>query len=127
MREIKFRAWDKRHNTMIGMEELADNWGFCIFYQYEYDYGLKVMQSTGLHDKNGVEIFEGDIVRAHHANYYDEEFGKEPEYNPWVGAVEYRPGSYLIVGRDAYTPMLSNITITSLEVMGNIHQHPSLL
>ncbi len=60
MREFKFRAWDKWRNEMI-----APNGGDFIGWHGPSNWGkcFEVMQYTGLKDKNGVEIYEGDIVR----------------------------------------------------------------
>lgn len=61
MREIKFRAWDKEKEEMIGWETLCLNpVGFNNSLRGEGNW--IAMQSTGLKDKNGKEIWEGDIV-----------------------------------------------------------------
>lgn len=70
MREIKFRAWDKKTNEMLDMVTVAcerkDPWPPLYFKDgiingiEHQDYVL--MQYTGLKDKNGKEIYEGDIV-----------------------------------------------------------------
>lgn len=118
MREIKFRAWDKVNKAFMSSEEFAihdgDVMGLC--YGNEMDDVLtdqvELMQYTGLKDKNGVEIYEGDIVRL--------SLG-------WItvkAEVKYS-GSQFIVDIDSV--MSRSLDAYLVKIIGNKFQNPELL
>lgn len=139
MREIKFRAWDDSISKMISWEELlsvtVDGRSFfglqSILKGEGYHYNLE--QFTGLHDKNGKEIYEGDIVSF---SGFDHRgvvqfargvYGVNWEYaknqNPeWKEGRLYGSWGHLHNLRHFADDLLNDTS-----VIGNIHENPKLL
>ena len=81
-----------------------------------------LMQSTGLKDKNGVEIFEGDILlhTSSSVNYSD------TYWHSYVQAYRMDNGAFRIKGKHIYDTDLMSAR-SRIEVVGNIYQHQKLL
>ena len=126
MREIRFRAWDKSEKKMIDSSEFIVWDLLCDFHESNFkDDGYVFMQSTGLKDKNGVEIFEGDVVEYKYITRCDEtESGKRTvEYDEYQCG--FSPFCYQTDVDDCwYNYLIKN---ESIEVIGNIHENPELL
>lgn len=130
----KFRAWDKQEcefvpylrnivlkhdGTIEGIEYEMPHEGI-VYNDISY---FELMQSTGLKDKNGVEIFEGDILKVF---IFD---GKGPH-----AKVIFKNGMFGIeddmfgYGYDKGLYTLNQIiSIRDAEVIGNKYQHPHLI
>lgn len=133
----KFRAWDRYEEVMTNQEGIyfgaMDHDGMleslilCLEERYE------LMQSTGLKDKNGVEIFEGDVVRSFsNINRVSDPYLTtiEPEYGYKV--VIYSDGAFVLSddGKREYSGVLNHYSgamTKDFEVVGNIYENPDLL
>lgn len=121
-REIKFRAWDEASHEMICHE--------C----FEFDKftntpdQFEVMQYTGLKDKNGAEIYEGDLVADHyfknhvsiHKVYWADSYGCWSTINLKDPIVDRKQLAYFNEAKDLHRNEY-------LEVIGNIYEDPELL
>lgn len=117
MREIKFRAWNIEKKKMVSWGEMVRNkeWLQSIMGNEFYAttpprYLWERMQFTGLHDKNGKEIYEGDIVEVNDCKY----------------TIIFRGMGFWFVDSDddgwVYDPNVYLIT-----VLGNIYENSDLL
>ncbi|NBL00675.1 MAG: hypothetical protein EOM50_22285 [Erysipelotrichia bacterium] len=120
----KFRAFLKDTNEIVDVENIF--FELCVvkltnneFYEFE---DIILMQSTGLHDKNGVEMFEGDIVE--HLDFNSNEISKS-EVRILKGCF------YLVISVDGFkydVPMMDlKDDECILEIKGNVHENTELL
>ncbi len=131
-REIKFRAWWKSTAMMVQVNTLHSHGGIEFEVPATYQDGsermesdccdepdqYELMQFTGLKDKNGVDIYEGDVVQR---SVFPE--GEMKRHKPV--AVEFGHG---VFSTDSMSPILGNIQPhQELEVIGNIYENPDLL
>ena len=118
MREIKFRAWDGMTNKMFNWKQLRKSKKHNFLEAVELqDTGVILMQFTGLKDKNGKEIFEGDIIKAIYED--KEEFG-EVYFDEFSASFDVRGECWLSV---------EDLTCSDkyYEVIGNIYENPKLI
>lgn len=125
-RDIKFRAWDEVSEKMLNWNEFLDTNMKNTFIAPEST-GLILMQYTGLHDKNGKEIYEGDIVLLD--CYYYEEPAFSGEFKVIYDDIN---GMWLLVDLENKDRGFAFGEIRSyykaeIEVIGNIYDNPELL
>ena len=124
MREIKFRAWDNEENRFFPIGKLI--WGTKGLEAFREDgwnidkiYSCVIEQYIGLHDKNGKEIYEGDIVLTDWDSKTAVKWEVQSKHECW-GHGEY---GYEVNSGFSYSTYEEN----DIEVVGNIHENPELL
>lgn len=133
MRDVKFRAWGIKSKVMVDVAELlwtvgglrAHGAGCYIEGGYRdgdevEDNNIILMQYTGLKDKNGKEIYEGDIVYYETAAEDDAAQGYGPQ-----ALVEWLDKKASFVAMDSGDNLLG--IHQHLEVIGNTYENPELL
>lgn len=124
----KFRAWDKEADTM---HDVTSIWFDRNNEQYKLGHvsfpsqetvdtifdNFELMQSTGLKDKNGVEIFEGDIVKI-----IGDVLGDD------MSVIRFTEGGFYLDYKNLDTEfeLLYSIDLP-IEIIGNIYENPELL
>ena len=125
MREIKFRAWLKSNNLMYdvlcidtaekkALIERGDMRGYA-----KYPDETILMQCIGLKDKNGKDIYEGDIVKA-------------ISFARWIGVVEYSDENQAFIFDDLDKKYRGKSTVfmnqfdDGFEILGNIYGNPDI-
>lgn len=150
MREIKFRAWDKKTETMAEfLTPFIAEGGYLYFSKMQNGASEKwedgtgivnesiiLMQYTGLKDKNGKEIWEGDIVKYKFIYGFDA-YDYRNEYKPnlpsdnlseEIKEVKFINGEFSPRedGENCYDGYYSWRTF-DFEIIGNIYENPELL
>jgi len=129
MREIKtkFRAWDKKDKrliydkqvfiplrvTNVGIFKLNPSKKEETWLLIDDESRFDLMQHTGIKDKNGIDIYEGDVVKS---------FAHDDEYHNYI--IQFQRGGFVVqseYGLCAYVDIFNNY-----EVIGNIYETPDL-
>lgn len=136
MREIKFRYFNKEDNKMYPVETLYFDKDGILKSQITY-FG-EIMQSTGLFDKHGKEIFEYDVLAITSSEkeiVTDEGHGPMNDYAQ-IKAVIFEKGSFgcdmdkdevFYSGFTSLEEIRQDAGEDSIEIIGNIHENPELI
>lgn len=139
MRKIKFRSFIERLKLMTMVTDIDfDNAEITAYYFNDYHFikigDINLMQYTGLRDKNGIEIYEGDILEL--INEDGERIKCVVEFGNRIlttehGAIIDIQCFYFKIGDRKTNPVANNYCgkhdLKIIEVMGNIYENPELL
>lgn len=125
MREIEFRAWLKKHLKLVNVKRIDFEAQEIVYDEIDFEYedvirektalfkDISLLEYTGLKDKNGVKIFEGDIVRC------------DDEICTIVWDEQYL--TYAVNFKEDGNTNLGDFDSKDLEVIGNIYENKELL
>lgn len=130
MREIKFRAWSNKTKTMY-IPEMGMSW-MLQFPNGEYgnEGVFELMQFTGLLDKNGKEIYEGDVIQTPHYilngkfYYLHHKIIYNQEYSSFTVTNLSNITDDLKVNGNTFLYVLCKEE--DIEVIGNVYDNPEL-
>jgi uncharacterized phage protein (TIGR01671 family) len=142
-REIKFRAWDSKKKEWIDSFQIYSDSGKIVGKNHAYG-NINLVQYTGLKDKNGVEIYEGDVVNAFcYIITVDHDFSEARKYvssniKDTTKRVDTR-ARFKVYWNDSFSQysfkcidntdayICIDVSEREYEVIGNIHENKELL
>ncbi|MDD3926358.1 MAG: YopX family protein [bacterium] len=142
MRQHKFRAWDEDNEIMRYSENDGEDSAYgpivwqidsegvhfeemtmvdeCVGGEHEQNYryrapNQKIMEFTGLHDKDGKEAYEGDVFKRKFMDDSD------------IGVIKFKDGAFIVKWiKNTFSQGLI-YHLPEAEIIGNIHENPDLL
>ena len=152
MREIKFRAWDEKNKIMCEVKDISfdygevvverseekpreNNCGCCddrsdtVLFLKDGDYSQKknciLMQSTGLKDKNGKEIYESDVIKS--VRVEDDFVNENGSEQFFLAEVKFKEGKWIAHEYPNQDDCEFDLYDYDCEIIGNIHENKDLL
>lgn len=128
LREIKFKAWDKKRKKIIKVGEINFNQIGEVSHIVSINgevlgNDFVLLQYTGLKDKNGKEIYEGDILQG----WNNKKYGGDGTLPTGYSVVKFENGCFRVFGRPIWDALNDSLTPNSVEVVGNIFENFDLL
>lgn len=115
MRKIKFRAWEDGKMRRVDSFTWEEDWNYDVDLAKAAEPYAILMQFTGLTDKNGKEIYEGDVLGADHTP------------NTYTVQWDDAKSGWSVDGCTGYLRAWLNSWTLPLEVIGNIYENKELL